>query len=284
MLEILFATDGSEGATGAGEWIEAWRLAGRAHVTVCTVVPPLHFFSPSLVVPTTAGWAEMPLLLQDEARKARQIAEGAAARLRERGAEVECSIGHGPPALQILTLAAELPADLVVLGAHGQAGLTPMQIGSVALNVAQLAPCSTLVVRAHTGHNRLLLAVDGSQESERATESLASLPLPEGQECIVLHVLEPGRQPNGEEIAPRLAAANQMVEQTVTALAAAGIQAAPRVQEGYAAQEIIRSAKELEIDLVVVGARGTSALQDFDLGSVSARVLRYAPCSVMIAR
>ena len=58
----------------------------------------------------------------------------------------------------------------------------------------------------------------------------------------------------------------------------------PVVQEGNAAQEILRAAKEIGTDLVVIGARGLSGIREFLLGSVSARVLRYAPCSVLIAR
>jgi nucleotide-binding universal stress UspA family protein len=41
MFRILFATDGSGPAAAAGKVLEAWSLAGRAHVTVLTVVPPI---------------------------------------------------------------------------------------------------------------------------------------------------------------------------------------------------------------------------------------------------
>jgi nucleotide-binding universal stress UspA family protein len=285
MIQILFATDGSEHAANAGRMLEEWPLAGRAHVTVVTVVPPLHLFSPSLVVPTSAGWGEMPLLLQDEARKAEQIAQRAAARLRERGVLVDWMVSHGPPPVQLLAAAEALNPDLVVLGAHGQAGLMQLQIGSVALNVARLAPCSTLVVRGTAPWSgRVLLATDGSPESERAIRLLASLPLPEKMECTVLHVLEPVSPASGGELASRREAANAIGEAAAATLTTAGFQATPRVIEGLPAQEILRHVRDTAPDLIIVGARGTSGMSEFEVGSVSTRMLRYAPCSVIVAR
>ena len=54
----------------------------------------------------------------------------------------------GPAAPAILSAAAELPAQLLVLGTHGRTGLNRiMALGSVAEEVVRAAPCSVLVVR-----------------------------------------------------------------------------------------------------------------------------------------
>ncbi|MBS1212719.1 MAG: universal stress protein UspA, partial [Proteobacteria bacterium] len=54
----------------------------------------------------------------------------------------------GPAAAAILSAAAELPAQLLVMGTHGRTGLNRiMALGSVAEEVARAAPCSVLVVR-----------------------------------------------------------------------------------------------------------------------------------------
>jgi nucleotide-binding universal stress UspA family protein len=52
------------------------------------------------------------------------------------------------PGLEIAQLAADVSADLVVLGTHDRHGLPRLLLGSVAEAVARLAPCSVLVVRA----------------------------------------------------------------------------------------------------------------------------------------
>jgi nucleotide-binding universal stress UspA family protein len=51
------------------------------------------------------------------------------------------------PAQQIAQLAADLEADLVVVGTHGRRGLSRMVMGSVAEGVVRLAPCPVFVVR-----------------------------------------------------------------------------------------------------------------------------------------
>jgi hypothetical protein len=54
------------------------------------------------------------------------------------------------PGFEIAQLAADVNADLVVLGTHDRRGLQHLVFGSVAENVARLAPCSVLVVRPKT--------------------------------------------------------------------------------------------------------------------------------------
>ncbi|HVJ15624.1 MAG TPA: universal stress protein [Polyangiaceae bacterium] len=51
------------------------------------------------------------------------------------------------PAEEITQLAADLQADLVVVGTHGRRGLSRVLMGSVAEGVVRLAPCTVLVVR-----------------------------------------------------------------------------------------------------------------------------------------
>lgn len=48
--------------------------------------------------------------------------------------------------------------------------------------------------------------------------------------------------------------------------------------------EIVRTAKEHSVDLILIGNRGLTGLASMLLGSVSERVARTAPCSVMIVR
>lgn len=51
------------------------------------------------------------------------------------------------PALEIAQLAADLEADLVVVGTHGRRGVSRFLLGSVAEGVVRAAPCAVLVVR-----------------------------------------------------------------------------------------------------------------------------------------
>jgi nucleotide-binding universal stress UspA family protein len=306
MFRILFATDGSDHAAAAGRVLEAWSLTGRADVTVVTVVPPIPLFSSALIGPASAGWVAVPEIAEHEAEAAERIAATAAARLQGPteaqtgpapppgggpGGGVEHSVRFGAPAEEILKAVEEIRPDLVVVGSHGQSGLAHLLIGSVSQNVARHAACSALVVRerearggGQSAAGRWLLAVDGSQPSEAAARVAASLPLPPGQTWVVLHVLQSILEPGDSRGSQRAAAAQHLIEKTAAALTEAGYQASTQVREGHPAQEIVRAAEEFEADVIVVGARGLSGLQEFLLGSVSARVLRYAACSVLVAR
>jgi nucleotide-binding universal stress UspA family protein len=53
---------------------------------------------------------------------------------------------------------------------------------------------------------------------------------------------------------------------------------------GYASTEILRLAKEMEIDLIVMGSHGLTGLAHVLFGSTADRVVRKAPCSVLTVR
>jgi universal stress protein A len=48
--------------------------------------------------------------------------------------------------------------------------------------------------------------------------------------------------------------------------------------------EICRIAQERRVDLIVMGTHGRTGLAHLFIGSVAERVVRYAPCSVLIVR
>ncbi len=57
-----------------------------------------------------------------------------------------------------------------------------------------------------------------------------------------------------------------------------------RVELGTPAEVMCELAGQLEVDLLVVGARGHNAAQRFLIGSVSDRVVHHAPCPVLVVR
>lgn len=56
------------------------------------------------------------------------------------------------------------------------------------------------------------------------------------------------------------------------------------VDAGWPDTSLMRKAEELGADLIVVGSRGYTGLKHVLLGSVAERVVRYAPCAVLVAR
>jgi nucleotide-binding universal stress UspA family protein len=82
--------------------------------------------------------------------------EGYEARLREQlygmratepGTRVEYRLNEGHPVSEILGVADEVGADLIVMGTHGRTGLGRLLLGSVAEQVSRKARCPVLTVR-----------------------------------------------------------------------------------------------------------------------------------------
>lgn len=53
---------------------------------------------------------------------------------------------------------------------------------------------------------------------------------------------------------------------------------------GDAADQLLREIHEVDPDLVILGAKGCTATKRFVLGGVAQKVLKYAPCSVLLVR
>src|SRR5262249_48839479 len=61
---------------------------------------------------------------------------------------IEYRLSEGDPAVEIIRLAAEVKANLIVMGTHGRTGLGRLMMGSVAEAVLRRAPCPVLTLKA----------------------------------------------------------------------------------------------------------------------------------------
>ena len=226
-------------------------------------------------------------------RLTRQTAE----QLEERGLTVEREIQEGQPSEVILQRAAELPADLVVIGAKGLCAPSEFRLGSTAYKLAHYADCSVLVARPPERAQPLsvILAADGSREARRAADLLCALSLPAWAEVTAVSVAEAQaglangeRRPVAEvpEVVQRalLDAAEAHVAEVIERLRGCGAHVQGTIRFGHPAQEILSAAQEQDADLIVVGARGQTRDDLFRLGGVSQKIIKYADCSVLVVR
>lgn len=58
----------------------------------------------------------------------------------------------GRPAHEVIAVAKEWPADVIVVGSHGRHGIPRVLLGSVAESVMRHADCPVLVIRAKAAH------------------------------------------------------------------------------------------------------------------------------------
>lgn len=132
----------------------------------------------------------------------------------------------------------------------------------------------------------MLVATDFSEGSDEALAQAIELGKQTGASIELLYVLEPSAEqlPFGpifrwEEIA---AHANRELALRADRAVAAGLPCHTRWVEGSASLEIVRRAREVGADLIVVGTLGRRGLAHTMLGSVAERVVRHASCPVLI--
>ena len=70
--------------------------------------------------------------------------------IHEAGLSVTPALQEGDPRSQIIDVAREWRADLIVLGPHGRTGLQRFLLGSVSEAVVRHAHCSVEIARTHT--------------------------------------------------------------------------------------------------------------------------------------
>ena len=64
----------------------------------------------------------------------------------------------------------------------------------------------------------------------------------------------------------------------------AGLRCTTHIVVGPIAQSLVREAKKLKCDLIVMGTHGMGAVSGMLLGSVAARTVHLAPCPVLLIR
>lgn len=148
---ILLPTDFSECAVHA---LPAAASLARLHGAriIC-----LHVIEP--MVPTV-GWTPVaePLPVADLSERLEQTAASELPKVARReecaGVDVEDVIAHGEAASEIVRVAKERGADLIVISSHGRTGLGRILFGSTAEAVVRHASCPVLVVKPPAGSDK----------------------------------------------------------------------------------------------------------------------------------
>ena len=142
---------------------------------------------------------------------------------------------------------------------------------------------------------KILVPVDRSGYKEKILAYAISLGKAWGAELTAIHVIDPGRGvPGGrvkekererEEQAKR--EAEILLVQLIDPLARKeGVNIRKEVVEesDSVAKSIIDYAKKNDIDVIVIGTKGMTSVEDFFLGSVANNVIHHAHCPVFAIR
>lgn len=140
-MKVLVAIDDSKFSQDALHAVAA-QIPKTSPIRILHVLQPVTLSAVPQMAPQYAPE------LESQGREARALVEQAAATLRAAGfSSVEPIVAKGDIRLQIIDVAAEWKADLIVVGSHGRTGIPRLLLGSVAEYVARNASCSVQIVR-----------------------------------------------------------------------------------------------------------------------------------------
>ena len=201
-------------------------------------------------------------------------------------------VRHGEIWDVLNALQSEYDIDLIVVGTRGRRGLSKFILGSVAEEVFRLASCPVLTVGPHgidtparPELRRILLATDFSADSVRAINYAISLG-EEFQACLIAMYVAPT-----PEVDPcvRIRLTHFFTErlsELVPTEVSPWCDLKYVVEFGTPAEAILKTSREQQAELIVMGVRGAGAIvrTSTHFGATAHRVVTEAHCPVLTIR
>lgn len=139
----------------------------------------------------------------------------------------------------------------------------------------------------------ILVAVDGSEESNKAVEIATELALKLGAKITFLHVVNvpdlggvplTGDKPEKALRSALTEAGKKVLGKAMEVARGKKVSADESITEGYPAVTIVKEASRLAVDLIVMGSRGTTGVERILVGSTAEKVLRWSGVPVLVAK
>jgi len=209
-------------------------------------------------------------------------------------------LGGGPPFDEICRLAQKIPADLIVMPTHGRTGLKHVFLGSTAERIVQHSPCPVLVTRRNALQSKngsrftistILVPVDFSDCSREGLRYAIGFANEFGARIILLHATYLGYvyasdgmtlyDVRGLQDAARERAERQM-RQLVRTVNFGRAKFETVLTNCSPVPDICSFAKDNDVDLIITSTHGCTGFTHVLIGSVAERMVRHAPCSVLV--
>jgi len=145
--------------------------------------------------------------------------------------------------------------------------------------------------------NRILVPLDFSPLSKKALHYATRFAREFDAELVLFHVLDPEIPPsfdgymvpppaiNGNDGNANASGEKKELKALIGSVRATGIKrVGSAIRRGIASHEIVEAAKDLDVDLIIMATHGYTSWQHFCIGSTAERVVRAAPCPVLVVR
>ena len=269
---ILFPTDLSPAADAA--------LAHAAFLAEALDARLVLFHVAGIPVAEYAAWGA-----GQEEEVWRRVDEEARRELERRTdglrARSEIIVRHDAPAARVLVDLSVLDQihrtrpGLVVMPMQSRSGFSRFFVGSVTEEVVRHAGVPVLAMRdagdrPPNPYRALLLATDLSEASRSVFPTAGILARRFGARVVAVHVAPPEAMVRATREHVRAFLRPDFEDTSV------------RIEEGPPWRAIVHAAEEEKADLVAIARHGVHALGEDILGSTTDRVLRHAPCPVLV--
>lgn len=284
--QILFPTDGSEGATSALDHL--LDIATRHEATV-------HIIN---VADTTRESllgirGDVIDTLEEEGER---ITKKTTNRAHQRGVTTVTEVLQGEPYSTIIDYAETRDIDLIVMPTHGRRGLERFLLGSTTERVVRQSDIPVLTIRPDDDvavthpYRDVLVPTDGCDCAREALEIGVDISDAEGAAIHLLSVIDIASL--GVDVRTDIQAtaleesAHEILDDAASFAANRGIEpTASTVEYGGSIHGTILSyIDEHDIHLVVVGTHGRTGFDRYVLGSVTEKLIRTSPIPVLTVR
>jgi nucleotide-binding universal stress UspA family protein len=133
---------------------------------------------------------------------------------------------------------------------------------------------------------RILCGVDFSPDSIKAFRVAIELARMNSGALHLFHAVEAQPVIPGEVVIKVLDRANAAMESLIASAQPElnGLSLSSEVTSGEAFVEIVERARDWKADLVVLGSKGATSLEEIIVGSTAEHAMKESPCSVLIVR
>jgi universal stress protein A len=139
---------------------------------------------------------------------------------------------------------------------------------------------------------KILVPIDFSDPSKKAFKYALRFAKEFGSEITLVHIIEPVMPLMFEGLtmpSPAAETESSDAAKSLKALVASArkeriVAVRAMFRRGIASHEIVEVAKELDVDLIVMATHGYTGWKHFAIGSTAERVMRAAPCPVLVVR
>lgn len=189
------------------------------------------------------------------------------------------AVRNGDAASIIRDMAISTHSGLVVTGVARNEIMGRFLLGSTVERLARTLPQPLLVVRnrVRAPYQRIVVATDFSESSRHTLQ--AAVRLFPGRELIVYHAYE----------IPLPGLANNLPHSRIASFLdasglASDVKMYPVIERGTVEIELTQYVRQHDIDLVAMGAHGSSGIMSILLGTTAGKLLNWLPCDTLLVR